>query len=141
MADPVTGESQAFALNQRIPELDGLRGFAILLVLFFHCLSLPIAELRPNPLAYVKYATRLTWTGVDLFFVLSGFLIGGILVDARDSPRYFPVFYFRRACRILPAYIAYLLLILVSYRYFLPSHGGPSTIAEFEPTMPWLSYC
>lgn len=140
MASPVPRESKALPLNQRIPELDGLRGIAIGLVLIFHCLSLPIAEPWPNPLSYLKYATRLTWTGVDLFFVLSGFLIGGILLDARDSPRYFSVFYFRRACRILPAYIAYLLLILASYHFFLPSHSGPATISEFEPTMPWVSY-
>ncbi len=127
------------AKPHRIPELDGLRGVAIFLVLIFHCFTIPIAEKWPNPLSYLRYATRLTWTGVDLFFVLSGFLIGGILLDARESPRYFKVFYFRRACRILPAYLLYLAAIAASYMLFYPSHR-PGEDIMFRPTMPWYSY-
>lgn len=112
---------------------------AILLVLVFHCITQAVAEPWPNPLSFVKYATRLTWSGVDLFFVLSGFLIGGILLTERESPRYFRVFYFRRVCRILPAYFAYLLLMMLCYLYFLPAYRSIVAI-RFEPTMPWLSY-
>jgi peptidoglycan/LPS O-acetylase OafA/YrhL len=54
------------------------------------------------------------WTGVDLFFVLSGFLIGGILMDNRDASNYFSTFYIRRAARILPLYAVFILI--VSYR-------------------------
>jgi peptidoglycan/LPS O-acetylase OafA/YrhL len=140
VVNTVSRQSASLPVNKRIPELDGLRGIAILLVLVYHCLSLPIAERWPNPLSYVKYATRLGWTGVDLFFVLSGFLIGGILLEARDSPRYYRVFYFRRACRILPAYFAYLLLILVFYFYFFSFHQNQMTMEEFQPAMPWFSY-
>jgi peptidoglycan/LPS O-acetylase OafA/YrhL len=125
--------------SRRIRELDGLRGTAILLVLIFHCFTEPIGEVWPNPLSYMKYATRLTWTGVDLFFVLSGFLIGGILLDARESPRYFQIFYFRRACRILPAYLFYLAVIVACYMFFFPLRR-PMEDAMFLPTMPWYSY-
>ncbi len=49
-----------------------------------------------------------SWVGVDLFFVLSGFLLVGILLDHRSAPNLFRIFYWRRACRIIPAYFAVL---------------------------------
>jgi|SRR5580692_714355 peptidoglycan/LPS O-acetylase OafA/YrhL len=98
---------------RRIPQLDGLRGLAISLVLIWHFVVLPIANgSRESVLArVVVHAGLLTWSGVDLFFVLSGFLIGGTLIDAKDSSNYFGTFYVRRAFRILPIY----LLLTVKY--------------------------
>jgi peptidoglycan/LPS O-acetylase OafA/YrhL len=90
---------ESLDFSRRIPELDGLRGVAILLVLYYHYVE--SSPLLPN---FVSAAGRLTWSGVDLFFVLSGFLIGGILLNARESPNYFKAFYVRRAYRILPIY-------------------------------------
>ena len=92
--------------------LDGLRGIAILLVVFSHFVSnLHLtADGWAWPLIAVAHAG---WAGVDLFFVLSGFLITGILVDARGSPSYFRAFYARRALRILPAYYGFLFAIFV----------------------------
>jgi len=90
----------------RIPELDGLRGLAILLVLVYHYVAVHVRPERGSALADALFFTRLTWSGVDLFFVLSGFLIGGILIDARRSPRFFKPFYARRVFRILPIYVA-----------------------------------
>lgn len=84
-----------------IPSLDGIRGIAILLVLFFHCFSQ-----YPYP---INAFSTLGWTGVDLFFVLSGFLITGILVDAKDKPFFFRNFFMKRVLRIFPLY--YLSLI------------------------------
>jgi len=91
--------------DKHIPELDGLRGIAILLVLVWHFTGMLVDPDQGN----VQY---LAWrylifgqSGVDLFFVLSGFLIIGILVDNRGSPNYFKTFYIRRALRILPPYL------------------------------------
>ena len=90
----------------RIPALDGIRGLAVSLVLYWHVVVKPLLGNVPNHRilsGFMKFS-RFTWTGVDLFFVLSGFLIGGILLDAWESPNYFKTFYVRRAYRILPLY-------------------------------------
>ena len=80
--------------SKRSNSLDAVRGVAILLVVAFHWFRLPFG-----------------WTGVDLFFVLSGYLIGGILIDNRESDKYFEPFYARRAFRILPLYLIFLITI------------------------------
>ena len=74
----------------------------------------------------------LGWTGVDLSFVLSGFLIEGILLDARSSPSYFKTFYFRRFYRIIPHYCGWIvcyLLVMALKGHFFSAHfsslGGP----------------
>lgn len=91
--------------RKHIAELDGLRGFAILLVLITHFWTYPGDTQRLNHIAGAG------WMGVDLFFVLSGFLITGILWDARGKKRYFTNFIARRTLRIFPLY--YLLLLVV----------------------------
>src|ERR1700690_1908815 len=88
----------------RIPELDGIRGIAIAMILAHHYFLLPIAASPGTFWSYVQAAGRLAWSGVDLFFVLSGFLIGGILLDARNSNNYYQTFYRRRIYRIFPLY-------------------------------------
>ena len=90
--------------KRRLPELDGVRGCAIALVLVWHYIQNQIHAETGSLSAYLKQAIGFTWSGVDLFFVLSGFLIAGILLDNRDKPHYFKAFYMRRACRILPLY-------------------------------------
>jgi len=101
----------------RIPALDGIRGLAICLVLWWHVLVLPLYGFLPNHrlVSWFLSLGRFTWSGVDLFFVLSGFLIGGILLDAARSSTYFTTFYIRRAYRILPLYWAMLILTLAVY--------------------------
>lgn len=96
----------------RIPELDGLRGLAILLVIVFHYTN-GEALTRSSGLAYyVQRCAALGPTGVDLFFVLSGFLIGGILIEARGSDSYFRTFYVRRFFRIIPIYYLWICLYI-----------------------------
>ena len=95
-----------------MPELDVLRGIAVLGVLFFHGFRAEYGELSFTgaPRVFIL-ATQPGVLGVNLFFVLSGFLITGILLDSRNRPDYYGRFYTRRALRILPAY--YLVLILL----------------------------
>jgi peptidoglycan/LPS O-acetylase OafA/YrhL len=83
---------------------------AIAMVIAWHYFAGPIEFVPGSALAYLKTACRLTWSGVDLFFVLSVFLIGGILLDSRDSPTYFRTFYTRRFFCIVPIYAAMLIL-------------------------------
>jgi len=97
-----------------MPELDSLRGVAILLVLFFHGFNLPVSMTGLSVFSRVFLrATLGGWAGVNLFFVLSGFLITGILLDTHGRQDYYRRFYIRRALRILPAFYLLLLLLLV----------------------------
>ena len=89
--------------------LDGLRGLAILMVLFVHFIGDAIPHTAVER-GMVKLANYGIW-GVDLFFVLSGFLITGILFDARPTPHYFRNFYVRRTLRIFPLYFSILLIL------------------------------
>jgi len=96
-----------------MPELDTLRGVAILAVVFYHGFSHCDTTGLPGIVRAFFAATRFGWLGVNLFFVLSGFLITGILLDSKGTPRYYKSFYIRRALRILPAYLLLLLLLLL----------------------------
>jgi peptidoglycan/LPS O-acetylase OafA/YrhL len=95
---PVTTQkvNPEYNLPRNIPQLDRLRGVAILMVLMIHA-----EAVAPSALLGI---INQGWIGVDLFFVLSGFLITGILWDTRDCKGYFKRFYGRRILRIWPAY-------------------------------------
>jgi len=117
----VSPSSQARNLSflaGRVPQLDGLRGVAILLVISLHYLNDSEHGAFGSFLYRFGCAFRLGWSGVDLFFVLSGFLIGGILLDARRAENYFSVFYTRRLFRILPLFYAWLSLFAVVSLFF-----------------------
>jgi peptidoglycan/LPS O-acetylase OafA/YrhL len=125
------------ALSGRIPELDGIRGIAIGMILITHLFCVVT---RPgSALAYALVPLRLNWSGVDLFFVLSGFLIGGILLDARESSNYFRVFYTRRFLRIVPIYAV--LLLCVGLAMYLWSAGMIGKYEEiFIGRLPWAYF-
>lgn len=100
-----------------IRELDGLRGLAALMVLFHHVCFTSYPRTGNTPL--VTFFARLFEqgrTGVDLFFVLSGFLITSLLIKARHSPRYYHDFYWKRALRVLPLYFFCLLCVALFER-------------------------
>ncbi|MGD0251639.1 MAG: acyltransferase [Verrucomicrobiota bacterium] len=103
----------------RMPDLDGLRAIAVLLVLMDHFVSFSF------PVQTIRTVTAFGWVGVDLFFVLSGFLIGGILLDHREASNYYRVFFYRRRfLRIVPLYAVLLTPALLVVGLGWQSHFG-----------------
>jgi len=100
-----------------MPELDSLRGIACLMVLFFHGFGNRYVPEHLNAVERLfVHLCGYGFTGVNLFFVLSGFLITGILLETRQRSDYYRRFYIRRALRILPLYYGILLLLIVVWR-------------------------
>ena len=133
-------ESRQSLSKTRVPELDGLRGVAILLVLVHHYLAGRIAS-DANPIVHaLNVASRLAWSGVDLFFVLSGFLIGGILLEQRAARNFFAAFFLRRGCRILPLYFAWLGLYVVMLQLLPPGQGRSWVDETLAPRYPGWAY-
>jgi peptidoglycan/LPS O-acetylase OafA/YrhL len=126
--------------EHHILALDGLRGVAVISVFVFHSLGPLITP--AGPIAYMG------WLGVDLFFVLSGFLITSILLRVRGADDYYRVFYARRALRILPLYYLALALSLLTTRdhytfraqiWFWLNLSNLAT--AFNPMLiPWVSH-
>jgi peptidoglycan/LPS O-acetylase OafA/YrhL len=111
-----------------IPELQGLRGLAVLAVIIYHC--------HPRlEGTWIAYASLWGWAGVNLFFVLSGFLITSILLESRGKPHYFRNFYGRRALRIWPVYVLLLVVVYLEAPWFI----GP-TILDAVKAAPWWAY-
>ena len=111
-------------IQGHIPALDGVRGLAILVVMIghFNIGYYPVYGFERD----LKTLIETGWWGVDLFFVLSGFLITGILLDAKGSSHYFRNFYVRRVLRIFPLYYGFLFaFFILAPALRPPTPGGP----------------
>jgi peptidoglycan/LPS O-acetylase OafA/YrhL len=106
-----------------LPALDGLRALSIALVIAHNC---TLSEARSSILDKLwTFVTDAGWIGVQLFFVLSGFLITGILLDSRNEPHPYKTFYARRALRIFPLYYTFLIGRFLIVPLFIPDLGVP----------------
>jgi peptidoglycan/LPS O-acetylase OafA/YrhL len=102
-------------MKKHVPAFDGVRGAAIIGVLLYHFAVVSYSG-KGAMLALVGVGVNASWVGVDLFFVLSGFLITGILLDTMGDEGYFRKFYIRRALRIFPLYYGVMLVLLAATR-------------------------
>jgi peptidoglycan/LPS O-acetylase OafA/YrhL len=115
--------------QEKIPQLDAVRGLAILAVIM-HNTSEKFSSL------HLQRVFANGWMGVDLFFVLSGFLITGILIDSKLSEGYFKNFYARRCLRIWPLYYSLIFFMFVVVPFLRPAEGH----IIFEKSSPWWAY-
>lgn len=116
-------------MQKRIPQLDAVRGLAILAVIFHNASG-------KFPSLHLEGLFRDGWMGVDLFFALSGFLITGILIDTRQSEGYFKNFYVRRCLRIWPLYYSLLFFMFVIVR----SLSRAEAIKISATASPWWAF-
>jgi len=122
----------------RKPEMDGLRVVAIIMVIIWHYFSNQINAPDKSIWSYFIHCFDMFWSGVDLFFVLSGFLICGILLDAKGAKNYFQIFYLRRSLRIFPIYFITVFAFYLFTYFAAPSHKNFEWLVS-DP-MPFLSY-
>lgn len=114
---------------KKIPQLDAVRGLAVLLVLLHNT--------DIYPALHLQFISVNGWMGVDLFFVLSGLLITGILLDTKQAEGYFKNFYARRCLRIWPLYYSVLLFMFLVVPILRPSEIHTVFAARSSP---WWSY-
>ncbi len=100
-------------MDNRIKELDGLRGVAVIIVIALHIFKRAAYFTQHPVLLFITSLTTVGWVGVDIFFTLSGFLITSILLRAKNQEHYFRNFYVRRILRIFPLYYASIAFVLL----------------------------
>jgi peptidoglycan/LPS O-acetylase OafA/YrhL len=135
---PTTPDTLALQNHDRVPALDGLRGLAVLCVMLFHFGT--ASGFQPDTYAAKKIIGFFCnlWSGVDIFFALSGFLITGILLREKQEPGYFTRFYMRRSLRIFPLYYVSLTVIFVLLpALHLPALDNPG-IHRVQDAQAWM---
>jgi peptidoglycan/LPS O-acetylase OafA/YrhL len=106
---------------KRVAELDGIRGIAIAAILMVHSSEFLVVGIKQKPAYNALFRVMATgWLGVDIFFVLSGFLITTILLEDRDRADFWSRFYLRRGLRILPAFAVVFASTLAAIRFLAP---------------------
>jgi peptidoglycan/LPS O-acetylase OafA/YrhL len=121
--------------QRHLPALDGVRGIAILTVMFYHFYEHFDGPRPWDRVAYYLFETG--WAGVDLFFVLSGFLITRNLLEAKGHPQYFRNFYGRRVLRIFPLYYVSLFLLLFLVPALFPGWNS-ADVSYYRQNQAWL---
>ena len=118
-------------------QIDGLRGFAIIIVVLFHYLNCSYSNNFELNLfeQLISKITSFGWSGVNLFFVISGYLIGTILLKNKSTTNYFSTFYARRFLRIVPLYFIFLMVFI-----FFNSLFKDSSLVLFEKPIPVWQY-
>jgi len=122
----------------RLTQLDGLRALAVLSVIVWHYVAAPL-QAAGHRFDGVEKLLLLTWSGVDLFLVLSGYLIADILFKARDATNYFRVFFWRRFCRLMPLYALLLASFFVA-RALLAGEATFQPMLESNAVAPWTYF-
>ncbi|MEB3177529.1 MAG: acyltransferase [Nostocaceae cyanobacterium] len=125
-------ERVSSTISGYMPVLNGYRGVAILLVFLHHCVSDLAGEHAESINAVYRDLMNSLWCGVDAFFVLSGFLIAGILLDSREKPNYFQNFYARRILRIFPLYYVFLIIFLGVIHPLIRSYEYPNHMDDIQ---------
>lgn len=122
--------------NKRVDELDGLRGMAILAAVLYHYANNLIDADASKFNLVLKSITHFFYTSIDMFFILSGFLLGGILLKNKQSNNFFKTFYMRRIFRIVPLYLLLLLIVFIICSLEI----GKGTGWWFNPDIPFWLY-
>jgi peptidoglycan/LPS O-acetylase OafA/YrhL len=124
-------------LRGRLPAIDALRAIAPLLLFIVHFNRIDARDVT-TPLERVYFlVVQLGVAGMEIFFVISGFLITGILLDSKGGPGYFRIFYLRRVLRILPLYYGFLFAWLVLLPILMRSETGTLLASTHSPLWLW----
>jgi len=121
-------------MKTRIPALDGVRGLALLLVVLYHVVIFGRVPAVSLPERLIEGIALQSWIGVDLFFVLSGFLITGILLRTRGTEHYYRNFMMRRVLRIFPLYYLFIALFFLVLPVLFPWH---TELQKLPPLQAW----